>query len=328
MPLDHIGRPQEPVSTNEVATPEVRGWRGRSVRLPAALSTLAMVLVLAGCNTGTMNEARQSQTFDQAETPQLAAQQATRTAETFFAPTGTPPPPTPAPPALETLVITLGVGPDGGPSGSYLSVPVDAGTAYAAGRLRDVRAGQKVAATWTDAFGNVMGTFEIEMAADAAAQWVSVPLQLNGALGAGEYAVYLFGGGRQLGSLAFSITGPGSGAQLLPDLPANPQARSTMAPRQSESRENEWDSNQEQSGGEWQQQDDGSWQQQNDGTWQQSDGSWQEQSDGSWQQQNDGTWQQDPSQSQWNENPQDQWNQAPQDQWSAPMEGESTSDWN
>jgi hypothetical protein len=272
------------------------------------------MILLAGCNNGSMNEARQSQEFDAAETPQLAAQQSTWTAKSFFAPTGTPPPPTPLPPTLESLVITLGVGPDGAPSGSYLSIPTDAGTAYAAGRLRDVHAGQKVAATWTDAFGNIVGSFEVAITANAAEQWVAVPLQLSGSMGVGEYAVYLFGGGRQLGSLAFTITGPGSGAQLLPDPPANPQARSTAAPQPTASSQ--------QQGG--QQQPSG--QQQQGG---QAEGEWVQQSDGTWQQQpaEQQQWNQ-PVQDQWNQPAQDQWNQPPADQWNqAPAEGQAPADW-
>jgi hypothetical protein len=280
--------------------------------LPVLLVTVATALVLAGCNTGSMQDARQSQEFDKAETPQLSAQQATRTAETFFSPTATPAVPTVVPPKLESLVITLGVGPDGAPSGSYLSVPTDAGTAYAAGRLRDVRAGQVVAATWTDSFGNIMGNYQIELTADTAAQWVSVPLQLTGALASGDYAVYLFGDGRQLGSLAFTITGPGSGAQLLPDLPANPQARSTVAPRQSQ--ENDWQDEQD---------GDGDWEQ-NEGNWQenQSQSQWEQPAQDQWNQQQN-QWQpqdqwQQPQQEQWQ--PQDQWNQQPQDQWQQPQD--------
>jgi hypothetical protein len=154
-----------------------------------------------------------------------------------------------------------------------------------------------------------MGSFEVELAADAAAQWVSVPLQLGGTTG--EHAVYLYGGGHQLGSLAFMVTGPGSGAQLLPELPANPQARATVAPRQAEEREDTWDENQQDGDEEWQQQDGGEWQQPNEGTWQQEQSQWEQPQD------------------QWNQQPQDQWNQQPQDQWNQPpVEGQSPSDWN
>lgn len=293
MRSDRIDHRPAPASTSRAADQPSRRRveRGRVGMLIA----LTAVILLAGCNSGSMNEARQSQEFDAVETPQLAAQQSTWTANAFSSPTGTPPPPTPLPPTLETLVVTLGVGPDGAPSGSYLSIPTDAGTAYAAGRLRDVRAGQKVSATWTDGFGNVVGSFEVEIAADAAEQWVAVPLQLNGGMGMGEYAVYLFGGGRQLGSLAFMITGPGSGAQLLPDPPANPQARGTTAPQPTAS-------GQQQQGG-------------------QTEGEWVQQSDGTWQQQT-------TEQQQWNQPAQDQWNQQPADQWNqAPVEGQAPADW-
>lgn len=293
MRSDHIDRRPAPGSTRFLTTLRL----GR--RRLGPLIALAAVVFLAGCNNGSMDEARQSQEFDAAETPQLAAQQSTWTAKSYFEPTGTPPPPTPLPPTLESLAITLGVGPDGAPSGSYLSVPTDAGTAYAAGRLRDVRSGQKVSATWTDAFGNIVGSFEVEIAADAAEQWVAVPLQLNSAMSAGEYAVYLFNGGRQLGSLAFMVTGPGSGAQLLPDPPANPQARGTTAPQPTVS-------GQEQGA-------------------QQQEG----QAEGEWVQQSDGTWQQQTTeQQQWNQPAPDQWNQQPADQWNQPpVEGQAPADW-
>lgn len=303
MRSDHIGRRPAPASTKiRLAAGQLSQRRMERGRF-GALIALAAVVLLAGCNNGSMNEARQSQEFDAAETPRLAAQQSTWTAKSYFEPTGTPPPPTPLPPTLETLAITLGVGPDGAPSGSYLSIPTDAGTAYATGRLRDVRSGQKVSATWTDGFGNIVGSSEIAIAADAAEQWVAVPLQLDGGMVIGEYAVYLFGGGRQLGSLAFMITGPGSGAQLLPDPPANPQARGTTAPQPTQS-------GQQEQGGQQPQQQGG-----------QTDGEWVQQADGTWQQQT-------TDQQQWNQPAQDQWNQQPADQWNqAPVEGQAPADW-
>jgi hypothetical protein len=282
-------------------------WRGIGP-LPALIAMLAIVVLLAGCNSGTMTEARRSQEFDEAEEARLSAQQATRTAETFFSSTATPGPAVPLPPTLESLVITLGVGPDGAPSGSYLSVPTDAGVVYASGLLRNVQAGQIVTAAWTDAFGNVYGTFEVEFTADAPAQWVTVPMEVGGAT-SGEYAVYLYGGGHQLGSLAFTVTGPGSGAQLLPDPPANPRAASTSAPQQSGSQNtgNQQGTN-EGSDGNWQQENQGNQQQDQQGQWNQSE------QDNEWNQQQD-QWNQPQQQDQWNQPAQDQWNQPQQDQW-------------
>lgn len=283
MPLDRIDRrPEPPLANPFLSRARIRlDWKRRLVALNGLV---ALVLLVAGCNAGTMGEARESQAYDAAvETPQLSAQQATRTASAYFDPTATPSPAPPLPPILDQVVITLGVGPDGAPSGSYLSVPADAGSAFAAAQLRGVRAGQVVSATWTDAFGNVVSASEAELTTDSDAQWVNFPLPLNGGLSAGEYALYIFSGGRQLGSLAFSITGPGTGAQLLPDPPANPQARPRSEPRREERREE----NDGQTQNEWEQQPaEGEWQQ-SSGEWQQSGGEWQQQPDGSWQQQDD-----------------------------------------
>ena len=289
MPLDHTDRP--------------RGWGAASTAHDYARTALTLacmagaVLLLAACNTGSMGEARRSQAYDQAETPQLSAQQATRTARTYFAGTGTPDPTMIPPPSVEALVITLGVNPDGSPAGSYLSVPADAGTVYATARLGNVVAGQRITSIFTDAFGNQMGGTETEMSANGGSPWLVAPLNLGGISGPGEFAVYYFSGGHQIGSLAFTITGAGSGAQLLPELPANPQARSTSAPSQSGQPTatsgngnpngqpqpgNQGDSGQWNQGG---QQADGNWQQQADGTWQEqpADGQWQNQEDGQWQ---------------------------------------------
>lgn len=276
-------------------------WPDRGA-VPALIVMLAIVVLLAGCNTGSMTEARRSQRSDEAAEARLSAQQATRTAETFFAATSTPSPSAPLPPTLETLVVTLGVGPDGAPSGSYLSVPTDAGVVYAAGLLRNIRDGQEVTAAWTDAYGNVYGTYEVAFTADASAQWVTVPMQVGGAT-SGEYAVYFYGGGHQLGSLAFTVSGAGSGAQLLPDLPANPRAQATTAPRQGSSDQNQQSQDNQGSDGDWQQESQSN-QQQDD--WNQQQGDWNQQQQDQWNQ---------PQQDQWNQPAQDQWNQPQQDQW-------------
>lgn len=320
MHSDPIARPPAAASTSQTRS----AWRGvtslniKMTRwrnpgpLPALIAMLAIVIVLAGCNTGSMTEARRSQQFDAGEEARLTDKQATRTAETFFAPTATPTPSEPLPPTMESLVVTLGVGPDGAPSGSYLSVPTDAGVVYAAGLLRNVQAGQVVTAAWTDAFGNVYGTFEVELTADAASQWVVMPMQIGGAT-PGEFAVYFYGGGHQIGSLAFTITGAGSGAQLLPDPPANPQARATSVPRQSSSESNNQGGNNQNSDGNWQQ-DEGDWQQ--DNQWDQQQDQWNQQQD-QWNQPQQDEWNQ---QDQWNQGQQDQWNQPAQDQWNQPQQ--------
>ena len=92
---------------------------------------------------------------------QLAAQQATRTVQRYFPPTGTPAPTKPPAPALGQIAMTFGFRPDGTPDGSYASVPAGAGTVYVATRLTGLSVGQKVRAIVTDAWGNEVATPEV-----------------------------------------------------------------------------------------------------------------------------------------------------------------------
>jgi hypothetical protein len=197
----------------------------------AAANLLALALagaVLAGCTSGQARESRRDEARDAGLQQQLAAEQATWTAQRYFPATETPSPPEPPVPALTTLGITFGFLPDGTPDGSYASVPAGAGTAYAAAQLAGVSAGQVVRAVVTDAWGNEIATPEVTIDAGAANRWVALPIPLPGSVAPGEYGVFVFADGHAIGSLAFAITSPGSAAQLLPPLPTNPQVRSTI----------------------------------------------------------------------------------------------------
>jgi hypothetical protein len=304
-----------------VPTGRHRGWEAnRTVTaVGRGLAGIGLVLVLAACNTGSMNEARRSQEYDvEVEAQQVAAQQATRTAAAFGEGTATPDPGGILAPSVETLVMTLGVNPDGSPSGSYLSLPVDAGTVYASALLGNVQAGQRAVAIFTDAAGNQVGSAETEMTANAASQWLVAPLNMGNTTGPGEYAVYLYSGGHQIASLAFSITGAGSGAQLLPDPPANPQARQPTPASQGRSTATAegQDQNQDQQQGSWNQGQDGQGNtgdqnNQQQGTWEQEgqQDTWQQDQQNSgqqetvWVQQPDGTWVEQPAEQQWQSGP-------------------------
>ena len=219
---------------NEKAPPESPAGGGTRVdgRIPAehaspaglthAVLSLALLALLTGCASGVAEEARQGQARDAANAPGLPLQQATRTVERFFSPTPTPSPAPPPAPTLESLVITLGLAGGDAPQGSYASVPADARTVYAGALLNGVHAGQVVAARWVDAAGGTVGTSRVEIGDDGGQRWVALPLDLYGSLVPGEYAVYLFVGKQRLSSLVFQITPPGTGPQMLPELPANP----------------------------------------------------------------------------------------------------------
>ncbi len=189
-----------------------------------------MCVVLAGCTSGAAGDAARDRARDAGLEDQLAAQQATRTVQRYFPATGTPAPTEPPAPALGELALTFGFRPDGTPDGSYASVPAGAGTAYVATRLTGLSVGQRVRAIVTDAWGNDVATPEVVIDPGAADRWLALPVGLPAELAPGEYGVFVFVEDRPLGSLAFGVTGVGTSAQLLPELPANPQVRSTVPP--------------------------------------------------------------------------------------------------
>jgi len=216
MHLDHTGRQLARSRTNRP--------------LPVWFIVILSCLVLSGCASGSATDARIDEARDAGLKDQLASEQATRTVQRYFPPTGTPAPTEPPAPALSDLVITFGFRSDGTPDGSYESVPAGSGTVYAAARLTGVAEGQVIRAVVTDAWGNDVAAPEVRIDPGAADRWIALPIGLPAELAAGEYGVFLFSNDRTLGSLAFGLSGPGSSAQLLPELPANPQVRSTLPP--------------------------------------------------------------------------------------------------
>jgi hypothetical protein len=89
-------------------------------------------------------------------------------------------------------------------------------------------AGQVIRAVVTDAWGNQVTAPETVVAPGSSDQWLALPIGLPAELPTGEYGVYVFADDYPLGSLAFGVTGVGSSAQLYPELPANPRARSNV----------------------------------------------------------------------------------------------------
>ena len=90
--------------------------------------------------------------------------------------------------------------------------------------------GQRVHAIVTDAWGNEVAKPEVVIDPGAADRWLALPVALPAEIAAGEYGVFVFADDYPLGSLAFGVTGVGTSAQLLPEMPANPQVRSTVPP--------------------------------------------------------------------------------------------------
>jgi hypothetical protein len=203
----------------------------------ALLAALALALAaLTACSSGDVDDARRGAAADRSGTPGLAAVQATRVAQQFkpATPATTPDPATDStqaptanpdlpPTTLEALVVTLDLGPGNAPREQYASVPADAGTVFADALLHNLRAGQTVTAEWISANGASLGASQAEIPADMPQAWVALPLQLGGAVPPGDYAAFISVDGRSLNSIVFRVTSPGSGAQVLAPLPANPQ---------------------------------------------------------------------------------------------------------
>ncbi len=213
-----------------VPTGPRRARRSISARFHAAASTIVVVLLLAGCSSGSVQETRIDQARDAGLPDRLAAEQATRTVQRYFPATETPSPTEPPRPVLGELVMTFGFRPDGTPDGSYESVPAGVGTAYAAARLSGLSSGQVIRAVMTDRWGTEYSAPEIVIDPGAADRWLALPIGLPAELPPGEYGVFVYADGRLLGSLAFGVNSVGSSAQLLPELPANPQVRATLPP--------------------------------------------------------------------------------------------------
>ena len=187
-------------------------------------------MVLAGCSSGSARDAARDEARDAGLENQLAAQQATRIVQKYFPPTGTPAPTEPPAPALGQIALTFGFRSDGTPDGSYASVPAGAGTVYVATKLTGLSVGQKVRAIVIDAWGNDVAAPEAVIEPGAADRWLALPVSLSAELAPGEYGVFVFADERALGSLAFGITGVGTSAQLLPEMPVNPQVSNPQPP--------------------------------------------------------------------------------------------------
>jgi len=217
--------------------------RGQTSRRPFCRPAWAWLvipgLVFAACSTGTVNDARVGQSRDAEASPRLDQQQSTKIAGEFFPPTPSPPPVPPPPPSLESLVITLNVGAGDVPQGSFGSVPANAGTIYATALLTELVPGQVIEAVLMDMLGNELGQARINIAVAAGQQWVALPFDMDGSLPAGDYAVYLFGQDRRLGSVVFVVAPPGSVAQEFGPPPENPQVNvqptAILTPRSAQS---------------------------------------------------------------------------------------------
>ena len=206
-------------------------------RLGAAALAGVLVIGLAGCNTGRVNEAQKGRERDLRTPPTLPEEQATRLAQRYFPATETPTPAPPLYPFAGFLGVTLDLNPDGSPQGTYASLPTDIGRILAAVELHAASEGQVMTGVWSDQWGNYLKTEEVEIATSASPQWITFSLDVTTDVQAGPYALWVFADERRVGSMTFALTGPGSPPMMYPDLPSDPQVtvpqpQGTQAPGQ------------------------------------------------------------------------------------------------
>lgn len=181
--------------------------------MPVAFAGCLAVLSITGCATGDARDAQVAEQRDATKEAKVPERQASFIANEFFA--ATPPPAVTATPraVLQSIALTTGVNSDGAPSGVYGSVPSDAGRVYVAARMAYLQPGETVVASWAtiaEKPKDIVVIANAEVTVNGNEGWISLPVDLNGNVTPGEYAVSLYVDGELLNSLAFEITGAGT----------------------------------------------------------------------------------------------------------------------
>ncbi len=177
--------------------------RSSSVRV---LALIALVLVVAGCSTGTASDSRRFQAQEAEVTPQLPGAQATHFAQTFGTPDASPLPSVTPRAAISDLVLATSVNGDGSPGNTTQSVQANTNqTIYAVARIANIQPGQVVSALWRTEDKSVVTWVDQTPAPSSAPQWVSFPFQFGGGLARGTYSVAIVIGEELLESISFTV---------------------------------------------------------------------------------------------------------------------------
>lgn len=183
-------------------TPEQIGARRRRALIGGWAISFVM-LALAGCATGDVEEARLAETREATRGAIVDDIRATNVVEEFFPPTATPEPTRTPLPTLATLTLATRIGPNNQPANEVGSVSGGAAL-YAVAEIHNLQPGQTVIAVWTTANGGEVGRTEVPVDRGLSAAWV--PLQWTANVGPGSYAVYVYVDDRLLNSLVFRVT--------------------------------------------------------------------------------------------------------------------------
>ncbi len=220
LPRPHAGEPLAPVCPSHwprfpVALVTRRPRCTMRQALHAGWSFLLVAMLLAGCASGSAEDARRGERRQAARGVLLPQEQATANAERFDPGTPTPVPTLPPMPVLEAFELTLNVDASGAPQGAYGGIPADAGRVYATALLRYLQPGQQVTATLRLPDDTVLlsSSFDVTTATDRA--WIALPLEMNGTLAPGDYALWLAIDDQSVNSLVVQVTGFGTAPRQL-----------------------------------------------------------------------------------------------------------------
>ncbi len=183
--------------------------------LHAAWSFLLLAMLLTGCATGSAEDARRGERRQATRGVLLPQEQATANAQRFSPGTVTPVPTIPPAVVLESFLLTLNVDGSGAPQGAYGGIPADAGRVYAAALLHHLQPGQQVTATLRLPDDTVLLSSSFEVTAATERAWIALPLDMNGTLAPGDYALWLSVDERTLNSLVVQVTGFGTSPRQL-----------------------------------------------------------------------------------------------------------------
>ncbi len=185
-------------------SPRNPGVVRRSFRaVTSSISALLLIVVLAGCATGDVDEARRAETREATRGAILPDVQASKIVEEFFPPTGTPGPTRTPLPTLATLTLATRLNSDNSPANEVGSVNRGE-RVYAVAEIYGLASGQVVTGIWTTSDGAEItrSTITVDRSLDAA--WVPLEWSVSG-VGSGTYAVYVYVDDVLMNSLVFTI---------------------------------------------------------------------------------------------------------------------------
>ena len=175
----------------------------RFIHLKRLAAPALLALALAGCGTGSADESRMYQEQDATSESQVVSMQQTVTSRIFEG-TPTAGATTTPQPVLARLTIATSVNSNGEPSNSVTSAS-SGGTIYVSARVHDVSAGSVYYAVIGRVDGTAITQSEITVEQDATNAWLSFPFAINGTIGPGEYAAFVYIDGVLLGSVVFDL---------------------------------------------------------------------------------------------------------------------------